>query len=267
MLVVVGATSAGCGSGGDGSSGSASTATGGPPAATPPVAAGSDYPRSLVLGLDGPQDVLYTPAASTATQASVTATTSSTLLRSGTTAVLAEHVDPALAGLRVICVSGNGESTNVVTHIDPGVIAESAAVLLDSRWSAIDPVAAWSNAVSAAGVLTGWQNCGVKPEGAPSPSSRLRPQSDRSYSEDVYDGNPGTTFNTVLQRVPAATVAAMLSAAGYLTIDDPTRRLRLTLRAYADTSGNTIFVETGVPAPDASGATRGFISLYTRTPG
>lgn len=265
-LALLAALTAGCGGAGGDSSGSTPPVVAtAPPPATSPVSI--DYPQSLLPGLDGSQEVSYTAAVSSAAQATVHAAAASALLNAGTTAVLAEHVDTALPGLRVICISGNGQSTNVVTGINLGVIAESAAILLDARWSAIDPVAAWSVAVSTGGTLVGWENCGVKAEGLPSPSSRLMPLADGGYREDVYDGNPGTNFNTIARVVTTTTVASMLSSAGFLTTEDPTRPLRLTFRAYADPSGDTIFVEAGVPAPGASASTKGFIALYTRTGG
>lgn len=234
-----------------------------PVAATPPPPSSisTDYPRSIVLGAATAQDAVYSPAAG-ATLASVSVTAASTLLRAGANAVVAEHVEGALAGLRVVCASGNGQSTNVITGINPGVLAKSAALLLDASWTATDATAAWTAATTRGGTWVGWENCGVKPEGLPSPSSRVTPQADRGYSEDVYDGNPGTTFNVVTRRIAPAVVAAMLSDAGYLTVDDPVRPLRLALRAYRDGAGNTIFVETGDPAPGAPAATQGFVSPY-----
>ena len=73
-----------CGSGGGGNSSSAPpVAGGGTTTPVPPAPVSIDYPRSVVLGLDAPQDIVYTPAASSATQAVVTTTSSSALLRAG----------------------------------------------------------------------------------------------------------------------------------------------------------------------------------------
>lgn len=257
-IAVLTLTLAACGGGGGSDGGGVQAA---PPMAPPPTSITVDYPRSVVLGAAAPQDVVYTPVAGTA-PASVTVTSASTLLRAGANPVVAEHVEGTLAGLRVVCASGNGQSTNVVTAINLGVLAKSAALLLDGNWTAVDATAAWSAATTRGGSWVGWENCGVKPEGSPSASSRLTPQADRGYSEDVYDGNPGTTFNVVTRRVASAVVAAMLSDAGYLTVDDPVRPLRLTLRAFRDGAGNTIFIETGDPAPGAPGATQGFVAPY-----
>jgi len=235
---------------------------GGSDAPAPPDAPATiDYPHSIALGLAAPADLVYAPAEGTAA-ATVSSATAATLLPAGTTALLAEHSDPRLPGLRVACVSGHGDSTNVVAGINLGVIAESAAVLLDARWNAVDPAQAWSAAAVAGAAWSGWENCGVKPEGAPSPSSRLVPDADGGYTEDVYDGNPSTTFNVVRRQVAPAEVSAMLSTAGSVNADDPQRSLQLTLRAYGDADGHTVFIEIGVPVAGAPAAARGFIALY-----
>jgi len=246
---MLGAALAACGGGG-----SDAPMPPGPPATI-------DYPHSVALGLAAPADLVYAAAVGTAA-ATVTGPNAATLLPAGTTALLAEHSDPRLPGLRVACVSGNGDSTNVVAGINLGVIAESAAVLLDARWSAVDPAQAWSAAVASGAAWSGWENCGVKPEGAPSPSSRLVPEADGGYSEDVYDGNPSTTFNVVRRQVAPAEVDAMLSPAGGMNAEDSQRPLQLTLRAYGDAGGHTVFIEIGVPAAGAPAAARGFIALY-----
>jgi len=247
---------------------SALAACGGGGSATtdPPVTpAEIDYPNSIVVGASAPQALVYHPAVG-AMPAMVSAGSASGLLAAGNTAVLAEHVEATLPGLRVVCVSGRGESTGVISAINLGVIAESAAVLLDARWGATDAGLAWAGAVTRGKGWLGWENCGVKPEGAPSPSSRLVPAADGGYAEDIFDGNPGTTFNTISTTATAASVAAMLSAAGRLAPDDPLRPLQLTLRAYADNSGHTVFVETGTPVPGAPAAARGFVALYVAEP-
>ena len=252
---------AGCGGSGGSDAPGAPVATTPPVTTPPPTATTVDYPASVVLGLSTVQDVVYTPASGT-TPASVAVTSASTLLRVGANPVVAEHVEASLAGVRVVCASGNGQTTNVVTGINPGVLAKSAAVLFAANWSATDATAAYTAAIARGGAWVGWENCGVKPEGAPSPSSRLRPRADGGYGEDVYDGNPGTTYNVVSRSEATSVVAAMLSDAGYATVEDPTRPLRLRLRAYRDGSGNTVFVETGDPVASAPAGTQGFIAPY-----
>ena len=227
-----------------------------PPTATTTAV---DYPSSVVPG-PAAQSLRYTPGSGTAL-ASVSAAAASPLLPAGTTPLIAEHLDARLPGLRVACISGHGDSTNVVSGINLGVIAESAAVLLDTRWKPVDAAAAWAMAVAQGSSWSGWENCGVKPEGSPSPSSTLLPTPDGGYAEDVYDGNPGTTFNVVSQRFSSSDVAAMLGA-GLATRNDPQRPLRLTLGAYTDGAGHTIFIESGVAASGAAASVRGFIALY-----
>ena len=219
------------------------------------------YANSVVVGFAAPQSLVYS-ASSGSSQATVTANSASPLLPPGITAVLAEHLEPGLAGLRVACVSGRGDSTNVIGNINLGVIAESAAVLLDSRWNPADAPSAWSTAVADGGAWLGWENCGVKPEGLPSPSSRLVPTAAGGYAEDVYDGNPGTTFQTIRRDVSAADVAAMVSTAGLLDRSDPQRPLQLLLRAYDDGAGHRVFIESGMPAAGAAASARGFVALY-----
>jgi hypothetical protein len=221
------------------------------------------YPNSVVLGAPGFQHIQYTPGAGVVA-ATVTAPVSSSLLPAGRTSLVAEHRDARYPGLILACVSGKGDSTNVVTGINLGVITQSAAVLLDGSWRAVDTEAAWTSAASAGGSWIGWENCGAKPEGSPSPSSRLFPGVDRGYAEDVYDGNPSTSFNPLRRPVAPADVAKMISSEGLLTSEDPLRPLRLTLRAYTDGLANVIFVEIGEPVSAAPASARGFISLYVR---
>lgn len=246
-IAIAAAGLAGCG-GGDGT-------------APPPASIATEYRHSVVAGLAGEQTLLYTPGSGTVA-ATVAASNGSALLPDGTTPLVAEHTESTLPGLRIVCVSGRGESTNVITGINPGVIAESAAVLFDDRWQAVDTSAAWAAAVASGTALEGWENCGVKPEGLPSPSSRLTPTGNGGYTEDVYDGNPGTTFNVVRRNVGAADVAALLSAKGEATTEDPLRPLTLMLRAWRNDAGTVVLVETGVPTIQAPAGARGFIALY-----
>ncbi|MDQ6639620.1 MAG: hypothetical protein M3Z15_08150 [Pseudomonadota bacterium] len=232
---------------------------------TPMTPNTTTYPNSIVVGATVPQSLIYSAAAA-ASQATVANSVASPLLPLGSTPILAEHVDASLPGLREVCVSGRGESTNVVANINLGVNAESAAVLLDTGWHTVDAMSTWSAAVASGGAWLGWENCGVKPEGAPSPSSRLVPTAAGGYAEDVFDGNPGTTFQAVRRNVAPADVAAMLSSAGLLALDDPQRPLQLLLRAYADGAGHVILVETGAPASGAAASARGFIALYVPAP-
>ena len=229
----------------------------------PPSTSATVYAASVVLGGWATQSVSYQPA-QTPDPASVTTTAASALLARGATPLTADHTDAALPGMREVCVSGRGESTNVIGPINLGVIAQSAAVLLDSGWSASpDRSGAWAALVAHGTELSGWENCGVKPEGAPSPSSRLAPQAGGGYVEDVYDGNHGTTFNTITQSISPAQMSAMLSDAGYASVDDPQRPLRLYWRAFVDGAGRQLWIQMGVPAAGAPASVMGFIALYS----
>ena len=242
---------AGCGGGGGGGGG----ADGGMGA---PIA----YAHSVALGSWIGESIDYIASQST-TPAGVTSSIASALLPTGATALVAEHVEASLPGVREVCVSGQGESTNVIAPINLGVIAQSAAVLLDAGWNPVgDRAGAWAAIAQRRAVLTGWENCGVKPEGAPSPSSLLTAQTDGGYAEDVYDGNPSTTFNVISQAVPAAQMAAMLSDSGLPTRGDPARPMRLYWRIYADGAGRQLLIEMGWPSAGAPRSLKGFIALY-----
>ena len=245
---------AGCGGG----TSTATTGTSSNPPAT------IQYADSVVVGALAQQPITYTSATSVA-PAYVTATTGSPLLAVGSTTIVAEHVDSTLPGLREICVSGDGQSVNVIDNINLGVGSKSAALLLDQTWAAANSSDAWAAVVTAGSKLSGWENCGVKAEGQPSQSSLLTPLSDGSYSEDVYDGNPGTTFNTITQTVPASAVDAMLAAGGYANSADPTRPLQLYLRAFKNATGAVVFLEIGIATGLGEDPRRGFVELYAAT--
>ncbi|WP_077038201.1 hypothetical protein, partial [Pelomonas sp. KK5] len=174
----------------------------------------------------------------------------------------AEYLPPAPAGVRVACVSGQGADVGVLRNLNPGVLTVSLAVLLDARWQAADADAAWAAAAARRQVWKGWENCGVKPEGAPYPSSAVMPAADGGYAEDLYAGNPSTNFTTIRLPVLAADAAAMRGPGGFATRDDPARPLILSWRAFADADGHTIWIERGEPAPGAPAGTQGFITLF-----
>jgi len=226
------------------------------------TASATPYANSVALGSWVSQSISYT-AGSATNPAELTTSIASALLPTGTTPLVAEHADASLPGVLEVCVSGNGQSTNVVSPINLGVIAQSAGVLLDAGWGpAADPAGAWAAIALRHGVLTGWENCGVKPEGAPSPSSLLTAQADGSYAEDVYDGNPGTTFNVISQVGPAAQMAAMLTDNGFATTSDPLRPMQLYWRIFADSTGRQALIEMGLPRTTAPQSLKGFIALY-----
>ena len=69
------------------------------------------------------------------------------------------------------------------------------------------PSANWTTLGASGAVFDGWENCGAKAEGAPSPSSTLTVNADGSFSDNVFDGNPSTTVTTVNQSFTAAQAA------------------------------------------------------------
>lgn len=239
----------GCGGGGG---------DGGTPASVAPASSGVVYAQSQVLGLAGAQSLTYQPAAGT-TAARVQVAARAGLLAAGDNVLTAEYVAPSLADLRVACVSGDGSNIGVLAKVNAGVTSVSAAVLMGAAWREVDPAAAW--AAASGRMLTGWENCGVKPEGRPYPSSMVTVGADGGYAEDLYIGNPGTNFTTVRQNVGAAEAAAMRGT-GALVQDDPSRPLRITWRAFADATGHTVWIERAEPAPGAAGTVQGFITLF-----
>ena len=254
-VVALGLLAAGCGGGGGGVMGPGSA---GAPAATAPSA----YANSVALGSWSTQSIGYV-AASATTAAEVDAATASALLRMGATALVAEHVEATLPGMREVCVSGDGQSTNVVSPINLGVISQNAAVLLDGGWAPVaDQAGAWAVLAQRGAALTGWENCGVKPEGPASASSLLTIHADGGYAEDVYDGNPSTTFNIISQVVPTQQMQAMLGGGGFATTADPTRPMQLYWRIFSDPAGHQLLIEMGLPRATAPAVLKGFIALY-----
>jgi len=270
VLVVAGfavpAALMGCGGGSGG--GAASTGV----SAAPPTATGGAqapavvFARSQVLGQPSPQELIYV-AAVPPLQAAVQASNGGSLLRAGSTLLTAEFIPDALSDVQVACVSGNGTSIGVLDAINPGVVTVSAAILFGAQWSETDASTAWAAAAAAAEKWNGWENCGVKPEGAASRSSSVAPASNGGYAEDIFIGNPSSNFTT-LRFAISPSEAANMRASGTLTTEDPLRPLRITWRAFKDTAGNTVWVERGEPAAgataatSATAATRGFITLF-----
>lgn len=249
MLAALGQLVAGCGGGGGGESSAATTST-------------LTYANSVALGSWTAQSIVYTAGVAPA-PAEVTAGIASALLPKGAATLVGQHEESSLPSVLEVCVSGNGESTNVVAPINLGVVSQSAAVLLDAGWNPVpDSTAAWAAMAQRQAVLIGWENCGVKPEGAPSASSRLTVRPDGGYSEDVYDGNPGTTYNVISQTVSATQMSAMLGATGWATTADPTRPMQLYWRVFADGAARQLLIEMGVPRSTAQPSVKGFIALY-----
>ena len=249
-----------CGGGGTNPPTNPSTTTGSVSPAPLPTTS-IDYPHSLVVGVNGFQDLVLTPMVSA--PAVLTAPRASQLLKAGSNLVLTQYNNANLPGLSVACLSGVGSTTNINSDINLGDYSQSAALLMSANWNAVDSVTAWSKAAMSGASWQGWEDCGIKPEGLPSPASTLVPNAQGGYSEAIYDGNPGTTFNVLANNYSASQVASMLSASGLVSTVNPKRSLLLTLRAYADTAGHQIWVEMGYPLT-SSDPTQGFVSLYVQ---
>ena len=226
---------------------------------TPTATTAIDYPHSLVVGVSGFQDLVLTPMVSA--PAVLTAPSASQLLKAGANLVLTQYTNANLPGLSVACISGVGSTTNINSDINLGDYSQSAALMMSANWNAIDPVLAWSKASASGASWQGWEDCGIKPEGPPTPASTLVPNAQGGYSEAIFDGNPGTTFNVLANNYTAAQVASMLSPSGLVSTVNPKRSLLLTLRAYADNAGHQIWVEMGYPLTPTD-PTQGFVSLY-----
>ena len=240
------------------SSGSASS---GSSTSTPSTSSPIDYPHSLVVGNSAFQGLVLTPMVSA--PAVLTAPNASQLLKAGSNLVLTQYTNANLPGLAVACISGVGNTNTIISDINLGDYSQSAALMMSANWNAIDPVAAWGKASASGTGWQGWEDCGIKPEGPPTPASTLVPNAQGGYSEAIYDGNPGTTFNVLALNYSPAQVASMLSPSGLVSTVNPKRSLLLTLRAYADNAGHQVWVEMGYPLTP-SDPTQGFISLYVQ---
>lgn len=127
------------------------------------------------------------------------------LLRTGRPALPLVTSHALGPGAAIACVSAASGAVGPTTGVNLGVHVKSVAVLMDAGWHRIDAAGALAGAT-----FENWENCGEKPEGRPSPMSRLMPGAAGGLVEDVFDGNPGTNL-AVLRRVwTAAAVRAML---------------------------------------------------------
>lgn len=258
---------AGCGGGGDGNGTGAGVAV-----AVPVVQAGTQvtYPQTVVLGNLAPYSVGLIDAQGTRSALIVTAS-SSTLLASGQTPIVAVHRSSNAAGVLAACVSAPTSSTGTIDGINLGVNIKSVATLMDATWTqAADQAAAWASiaAGGAAGVgpgqavFEGWENCGAKPEGLPSPGSLRTVNADGSFSEDVYDGNPSTNLNIITLHGSATQAAQMLSSEGYLNTTQRNAAKRVWLRVYRNNANQTILVEQGLLEAGSSTASPGYMAAY-----
>jgi hypothetical protein len=247
---------AGCG-GGSGDNGNAT-----PTQATPaPIQTGAvsvAYPRSATLGSLAAQPLELreaTPPVATV----LVAPAASALLVAGSNPLSSLYRSAGTPGALVACVSAPTNSTGLVGGINLGVNIKSAAVLLDASWS--DAGANVLSALAAIGAsFDGWENCGEKPEGRPSPASTRTLLPNRGMRDDIYDGNPSTNLNIITVDTSAAALAAMLSAQGYAATASSGAAYTVWLRVYRNDSGSVVLVEQGLPT--SGPASQGYLALY-----
>jgi hypothetical protein len=243
---------AGCGGGGGGDAAS-------PP---PPVSNAIAYQNSVVLGSTRAVALSVVPATTTA-NATLESPVAAPLILLGDNALVLLHQQGGYAGAGIACVSANANSVGTVTNVNVGVNVKSVAALLDTTWTAVaNPASTWNNLGASAKVFDGWENCGAKAEGSPSPSSTLTVNADGSFSDNVFDGNPATTVHIVDQGFSATQAAAMLSNSGLLDTSQPANPQIIRLQIYQNGSNQTLLVEQAIPTAGASSSTPGFVAIY-----
>lgn len=247
-------TFAGCGGGG--SDNATSTA----PAPVSPVA--TVYQDSLTLGSIVPQSLSFIAATSTA-NAMIVSSVPAPLLAAGNTSLVSSHFQSGVAGAGIACVSASTNSIGTVTGVNAGVHIKSVAALLDGTWTvSTTPAATWNALGADAATFDGWENCGAKAEGSPSPSSTLIINADGSFTDNVFNGNPSTTVTIVDQSFTASQAALMLSEAGYLDTSQPGNPQVIRLGVYQNAAKQTLLVEQGVPSSGATNSNPGFVTMY-----
>jgi hypothetical protein len=246
---------AGCGGGGGDNNAPPAQAA---PAPVQTSAASVNYPKSVVLGSLSAQSLDLRETAPPAATVLVAAAASA-LLTAGSNPLSSLYRGATTAGALIACVSAPTSSTGLLNGINLGVNIKSAAILLDNSWS--DAGANALPALAAAGaVFDGWENCGEKPEGRPSPASTRMLLANGGLRDDVYDGNPSTNLNIITVGTSAAGLMAMLSAQGYAAAASSGAAYTVWLRIYRNGSGGVLLVEQGLPV--SGPGTQGYLSLY-----
>jgi uncharacterized protein YunC (DUF1805 family) len=247
----------GCGGGGGGGGGDADSAS-----STPATADAMAYPRSVELGNTSAVALSVVPATTTST-ATLESPVAAPLTVAGNTALVSLHQQNGYAGAGIACVSASANSVGTVTNVNVGVNVKSVAALLDATWTSVtNPVSTWNSFGANGKVFDGWENCGAKAEGGPSPSSTLIVHADGSFSDNVFDGNPATTVHIVDQGFDPTQAAAMLSDAGLLDTSQPTNPQIIRLAIYRNAAGQALLVEQAIPTAGASNATPGYVAVY-----
>jgi hypothetical protein len=246
---------AGCGGGG----GSNDTS---PPPAPTSTSNAIAYQNSTVLGGTSPVALTLTPATAT-THAVLTSPVAAPLIVAGDNALLSLYQSAAYAGAGIACVSAPTDSIGTVTGVNAGVNVKSVAALLNNAWTIdTNPAATWSTLGANHASFDGWENCGAKAEGSPSPASTLIVGADGSFTDNVFDGNPATTVRIVDQGFTAAQASAMLSSAGLADTSQPNAPQIIRLRLYHDASNRTLLIEQAIPVAGASNTNPGYVAIY-----
>lgn len=250
---------AACGGGGGGGGGGNDSSNSTPPA---PPSNASVYQNSTTLGSVSTVS-LSLVAATTTANAMLVSSVAAPLLAAGNTALVSTHLAANLSGAGTACVSAPTNSIGTVTGVNAGVNIKSVAALLDDTWhvSATQP-ADWMTLGASGAIFDGWENCGAKAEGAPSPSSTLMVHADGSFSDNVFDGNPSTTVTTVDQNFTPAQAVSLLSDAGYADSSQPANAQTIRLRIYHNAAQQTVLVEQGIPVSGATNQNPGFVAIY-----
>jgi hypothetical protein len=247
-------TLTGCGGGGSDNST--------PTAPAPASPAATAYQNSLTLGSVAPQSLSFIAATSTV-NAMIVSPVAAPLLAAGNSPLVSSHFQSGVAGAGIACVSAPTNSIGTVTGVNAGVNIKSVAVLLDATWTvSTTPAAIWTALGSIAATFDGWEDCGAKAEGSPSPSSTLIVAADGSATDNVFNGNPSTTVSIVNQGFSSSQVASMLSDAGLLDLSQPGKSQSIRLRIYQNAAKQTLLVEQGIPSSGATNDNPGFVAIY-----
>ena len=254
----VAAALTGCGGGGGGDGSNTSGQTPSPPPASTAVA----YQKSLLLGNTSAMALSVVPATTT-TSPVLVSPVSAPLVAAGNNPLVSVYQPASFAGAGIACVSAATNSIGTITGVNAGVNVKSVAALIDTTWTpAVDPTASWAKLGASAAIFDGWENCGAKAEGAPSPASVLTVNVDGSFSDNVFDGNPSTTVTVVNQSFTAMQAAQMLSSAGFTDTNDVKNPLVIRLTIYTNLAQQTLLVEQAIPVNGATSDNPGYVAIY-----
>lgn len=256
VTVCIAAALAGCGGGGGGGN------TAGPQPSPPPVSPAVAYANSVLLG-STPAVALSVVPATTTTSPVLVSPVAAPLVMAGNNALVSLYQPTAFAGAGIACVSAAAGSIGTVTGVNAGVNVKSVAALLNNTWTPVtEPMSAWAKLAASAAVFDGWENCGAKAEGGPSPASTLTVNADDSFTDNVFDGNPSTTVRIVDQSFSATQAMQMLSGAGLTDTSNAQNPQVIRLTIYANAASQTLLVEQAIPVSGATNGNPGYVAIY-----